>query len=239
MKKSRIFGAIAAAAMAISSLTAMPASAADTYHAYLGVQTNPSWIFRNAWNDGTYGKDGYENFNSLSQDGAPADIAGTFTDAEITGDGTYTVSLKGADLSGEERFSLLFVSTDIPLDSGITISDVSVIIDGQEKYTFDEAYLNPDEKSYMSPTAINIWNDDLGKEDGLFGYTMPGDSVEMTFTVSGMSSAAADTSSADASAPAADTTATTSPTTGNIPAAVMLSVLAVSGTAAVISRKRK
>ena len=240
MKKSKIFGAVAAAAMAISSLTAMPASAADTYHAYLGVQTNPSWIFRNAWNDGTYGKDGYDSFNSLSKDGAPADIAGTFTDAEITGDGTYTVSLKGADLSGEERFSLLFVSTDIPLDSGITISDVSVVIDGQEKYTFDEAYLNPDEKSYMSPTAINIWNDDLGKEDGLFGYTMPSDSVEMTFTVSGMGAgAAADTTSADTSTPAADTTTTTSPTTGNIPAAVMLSVLAVSGTAAVISRKRK
>ena len=162
----------------------------------------------------------------------------------ITGDGTYKVSLTGADLSSEEIFSLLFISTDIPLDAGITISDVKVIIDGQTKYTFDEAYLNPDEKEYMSPTAINIWNDDLGKEDGLFGYTMPNDSVEMEFTVSGMGSgAAADTTdAAEAPADAAETpaeTTTTSPTTGNVPAGIMLSVMAVAGTAAVISKKRK
>ena len=208
------------------------------------MQFQPSWIFRNAWNDGTYGRDNYDNFNNLSQDGAPADIAGTFTDVVITGDGTYKVSLTGADLSSEEIFSLLFISTDIPLDAGITISDVKVIIDGQTKYTFDEAYLNPDEKEYMSPTAINIWNDDLGKEDGLFGYTMPNDSVEMEFTVSGMGSgAAADTTdAAEAPADAAETpaeTTTTSPTTGNVPAGIMLSVMAVAGTAAVISKKRK
>lgn len=238
MKKSRIFGAIAAAAMAISSFAAMPVSAADTYHAYLGVQTNPSWIFRNKWNDESFGKDTYDSFNTLSKDGAPADIAGTFTDVEITGDGTYKVSLTGADLSGEDLFSLLFVSTDIPVDAGISITNVNVIIDGQNKYTFDEGYIPEDTGEYIQVQARNIWNDDLGKEDGLFGYTMPSDSVEMEFTVSGMGSgaAAADTS---ADAPAADTTTTTSPTTGNIPAAVMLSVLAVSGTAAVISRKRK
>ena len=240
MKKSRILGAIAAAAMAISTFASMSVSAAETYHAYLGVQTNPSWIFRNGWNDGTYGKDVYDSFNQLSKDGAPADIAGTFTDVEITGDGTYKVSLTGADLSDEELFSLLFISTDIPLDSSIKLTNVSVIIDGQTKYTFDEGYIPEDAKDYITVQARNIWNDDLGKEDGLFAYTMPNDSVEMEFTVSGMGSgAAADTASADTSTPAADTTTTTSPTTGNIPAAVMVSVLAVSGTAVVISRKRK
>lgn len=243
MKLKKIIAAVAAAAVAVSTM-AISVFADDSYNAYLGVQTNPSWIFRNAWNDGTYGRDNYDNFNNLSQDGAPADIAGTFTDVVITGDGTYKVSLTGADLSSEEIFSLLFISTDIPLDAGITISDVKVIIDGQTKYTFDEAYLNPDEKEYMSPTAINIWNDDLGKEDGLFGYTMPNDSVEMEFTVSGMGSgAAADTTdAAEAPADTVDTSAettTTSPTTGNVPAGIMLSVMAVAGTAAVISRKRK
>lgn len=247
MKKSRIFGVIAAAAMAVSAFVSMPVSAADTYHAYLGVQTNPSWIFRNGWNDASFGKD-YEAFDKLSKDGAPADIAGTFTDVDITGDGTYKVSLTGADLSDEELFSLLFVSTDIPADAGVSITDVKVIIDGQTKYTFDEAYIPEDTGEYIQVQARNIWNDDLGKEDGLFAYTMPTDSVEMEFTVSGLGSAAAapaddtaDTSApaADTSAPAADTTPTTSAATGNLPVAAMASVIAVAGTVAVVSRKRK
>lgn len=244
MKKSRIFGAIAAAAMAVSAFVSMPVSAADSYNAYLGVQTNPSWIFRNAWTDSSFGKD-YEAFDKLSKDGAPADIAGTFTDTVITGDGTYKVSLTGADLSDEELFSLLFVSTDIPVDAGVSITDVKVIIDGQTKYTFDEAYIPEDTGEYIQVQARNIWNDDLGKEDGLFAYTMPTDSVEMEFTVSGMGSAdtAAADDTADAApadtAPVADTAPTTSASTGNVPAAAMVSVIAVAGAAAVVSRKRK
>ena len=58
-------------------------------------------------------------------------------------------------------------------------------MDGNTKYTFDEAYLSPDEKEYVSPMCINIWNEDLGKQDGLFGYMMPTDSIELQFTVSG------------------------------------------------------
>ena len=240
MKIKKIIAAVAASAIAVSTM-AISAFAADTYHAYLGVQTNPSWIFRNGWNDSQFGKD-YEAFNKLSKDGAPADIEGTFTDVEITGDGTYKVSLTGADLSSEELFSLLFVSTDIPVDAGVTITNVNVYIDGQKKYTFDEAYIPEDTGEYINVQARNIWNDDLGKEDGLFAYTMPNDSVEMEFTVSGMgSSAAADTTEAavtsDDTADTAETT--TSPTTGNVPAGIMLSVMAVAGTAAVISKKRK
>ena len=242
MKIKKIIAAAAAAVVAISTM-AISAFADDTYHAYLGVQTNPSWIFRNAWNDGTYGKDSYDSFDKLSKDGAPADIAGTFTDVEITGDGTYKVSLTGADLSDEEIFSLLFISTDIPVDAGVSITNVKVIIDGQEKYTFAEGYIPEDTGDYIQVQARNIWNDDLGKEDGLFAYMMPNDSVEMEFTVSGMGGGAAASNEADtAEAPAetpAETTTTTSPTTGNVPAAVMVSVMAVAGAAAVASKKRK
>ncbi len=240
MKIKKILAAVAAAAVAVSTM-AISAFADDTYHAYLGVQTNPSWIFRNAWNDSTYGKD-YEAFDKLSQDGAPADIAGTFTDVEITGDGTYKVSLTGADLSGEELFSLLFVNTDIPVDSGITFTDVKVIIDGQTKYTFDEGYIPEDTGDYIQVQARNIWNDDLGKEDGLFAYTMPNDSVEMEFTISGMGGGAAASDTAEAPADTsseAPAETTTSPTTGNVPAAVMVSVMAVAGVAAVATKKRK
>ncbi|MBP1561548.1 MAG: hypothetical protein J6C96_09985 [Oscillospiraceae bacterium] len=238
MKKSRILGAITAAALAALSLTAfaVPVSAAESYNAYLGVQEPTYWSFRNAWNDAELGK-GTEYFDHITADypAAPVNKGGTFTDAAITGDGTYSVSLTGDfDFGDSEAFSLLFVSTDMPLDCGATISDVKVKIDGTTKYTFDEAYLNPDEKEYINILCINQWNSDL-KE--LFGYVMPSSSVEIEFTVSGLGdgAAAADTA---ADAPAADTT-TTSEGTGNVPAAVMVSVMAVSGAAVVASRKRK
>ena len=193
MKFSKLLSAACAAAIAASAL-AIPASADEvSYHAYLGVQS-ASYTFRNAWNDATYGQgvtsdDGMVYFDQLTGWENPGNIAvnkgGVFTDAEITGDGTYSVSVTDFDFGEDETLNLLFVSTDIPLDAGITISDLKVIMDGNTKYTFDEAYLNPDDKEYVSPMCINIWNDDLGKQDGLFGYMMPTDSIELQFTVSG------------------------------------------------------
>lgn len=193
MKFSKLLSAACAAAIAASAL-AIPASAEDvSYHAYLGVQS-ASYTFRNAWNDATYGQgitsdDGMVYFDQLTGWENPGNIAvnkgGVFTNAEITGDGTYSVSVTDFDFGEDETLNLLFISTDIPLDAGITISDVKVVMDGNTKYTFDEAYLSPDEKEYMSPMCINIWNEDLGKQDGLFGYMMPTDSIELQFTVSG------------------------------------------------------
>ena len=248
MKMSKVLAAAAAGAMAVSMVAAMPASAEETYHAYLGIQS-ASFTFRNAWDEGQYGKgiaadDGSYYFDHLTGwDGPTAtNNGGTFTDAEITGDGTYSVSLTGDfDFGSDETLNLLFVSTDIPLDAGITISDVKVKIDGSTKYTFDEAYLNPDATEYVSPMMINIWNDDLGKADGLFGYTMPTSSVEIEFTVSGMAAAPAAEETTEAPAETAETTETTettAPATGNASAAAVVAVMAVAGAAAVISKKR-
>lgn len=193
MKFTKLLSAACAAAIAASAL-AVPASADEvSYHAYIGVQS-ASYTFRNAWNEPNYGQgvvsdDGMVYFDQLTGWENPGNKAvnkgGVFTDAEITGDGTYTVSVTDFDFGEDEALNLLFVSTDIPLDSGITFSDVKVKMDGNTKYTFDEAYLNPDEKEYVSPMCINIWNEDLGKQDGLFGYMMPSDSIEIEFTVSG------------------------------------------------------
>ncbi|MBQ5320144.1 MAG: hypothetical protein J6K17_13715 [Oscillospiraceae bacterium] len=238
MKKSRILSAIAAAAIAATTFVTMaiPASAADGYNAYLGIQEPTGWSFRNKWNDPTYGKgvtadDGMVFFDQITGwDGStPLDKGGEFTDAQITGDGTYKVSLTGDfDLGAAEALSLLFVSTDIPLDAGVSVTDVKVILDGQTKYTFDEYFQDPDEKEYVNLLCINQWNSDINE---LFGYVMPTSSVEIEFTVSGLPAA-------DAAETTTDTTETTAPTTGNVPAAVMLSVMAVAGAAAVVSKKR-
>lgn len=255
-KKARISCTLTAAALA-ASLTAFSgigASADEGYNAYIGIQS-ASYTFRNAWNEGTYGKgitgdDGTVWFDQLTGWDGPTALnkGGNFTDAQITGDGTYSVSVTDFDFGSDESLNLLFISTDIPQDLDVQFTDVKVILDGQTKYTFDEAYLSPDETTYYSPMMINIWNDDLGKEDGLFGYTMPSDSIEIQFTVSGLDAAAPaeteaaeeETASEDATAeeaPAPDST-TTSSKTGNAGAAMIAAVMAAAGAAALVSKKK-
>ncbi len=245
MTFKKIASVAAAACLAVSALSTS-VSAAE-YHAYLGIQS-ASFTFRNAWNEGTYGKDipaedGTYYFDHLTGwDGPTAtNNGGTFTDAVITGDGTYTVSLTGDfDFGADETLNLLFISTDMPLDCGATISDVKVKIDGSTKYTFDEAYLNPDDKEYISPMMINIWNEDLGKAEGLFGYTMPTSSVEIEFTVSGLGSASdAPAEEAPAEeAPASDAGAEAPAATGNTSAAALAGVMAVAAAAAIVSKRK-
>lgn len=254
MKKFRTLSAIAAAALAVSMIP-VSASAEDTYHAYIGVQS-ASFSFRNAWYEPSYGKgvtgdDGMVYFDQITGWDGPTAVSkgGVFTDTEITGDGTYTVSVTDFDFGSDESLNLLFVSTDIPLDSGVTISDVKVVLDGNTKYTFDEAYLSPDAKEYLEPMCINIWNDDLGKEEGLFGYVMPENSIELTFTVSGLGAASAE---AEEEAPAEEAPAeeapaeeapaaveeTTAPKTGNTAAGALLAVMGVAAAAAVVSKRK-
>ena len=257
MKKSRIFTVAAVSAMAAMSLTAVTAFA-DDYNAYIGVQS-ASYSFRNAWNDATYGKgvtgdDGTVFFDQITGwDGnTPLNKGGVFTDAVITGDGTYSVKVTDFDFGEDESMNLLFVSTDIPLTANATFSDVKVIIDGNTKYTFDEAYLSPDEPEYYNLMCINIWNSDI---QDLFGYTMPTDSIEIQFTVSGLGDAGAaaeeaapaeeaateeatvEEAATEEPAPAADSE-TQSATTGNAAVSAIAAVMAVAGAAAFVSRRK-
>ncbi len=235
MKKSRILSAITAAAIAATTFVsmAMPASAADSYHAYIGVQSS-SFIFRDAYENASTGY-GTDYFNQITANypAAPEAKAGTITDVEITGDGTYKVGVTDFDFGSDESLNLLFVSTDIPRDAGVTFSDVKVILDGNTKYTFDEGFVDPDDKNsvYAKCETINIWNPNL---TDLFGYVMPSSSIEIEFTITGV-----DAALGGSAADTADTATTTdAPATGNVPAAVMLSVMAVAGAAAVVSKKR-
>ncbi len=263
MKKSKILSVVSAAALAASliSVSAVSTSADEPYHAYIGVQS-ASFTFRNAWNEPSYGlgvtgDDGMVYFDQLTGWDGPTAVnkGGNFTDAEITGDGTYSVKVTDFDFGDDETFNLLFVSTDIPAGAA-EISDVKIILDGQTKYTFDEAYLSPDEQEFLQPMAINIWNDDLGKEDGLFGYVMPTDSIEIQFTVSGLSAAAEEAPAEEAveeapveeaapveeEAPAAAAVPveeSVPAATGNASAAAVAAVMAAAAAAAFVSRKSK
>ncbi|MCM1193512.1 MAG: hypothetical protein NC123_16850 [Butyrivibrio sp.] len=221
------------------------------YHAYLGLQT-PTYSFRNSFDDATYGRE-TEYFNQItgwdSENNAVV-RPGTFTDAVIAGNGTYTVSVEGMDLSGDfdsqDYFNLIFLSTDIPNTGEITISDIKLDVDGRDVTI--SPIVSPDSVNYINMLIQNIWNDNV-KEIGY--YQVPPTAMTITFTVSGF---AYDNASASVEAPAAPETPDAAPAATEAPAesgaeggvspvviviivVVVIAVIAV--VAVVLSKKKK
>lgn len=165
----------------------------DGYYASLGVQTCTSlWIFRNAIDDATYGTGladangviAFDGLSSVGTDGTIVRYDGTFTDAKLDGDGNYTVSLVDPDFQDEQYFSLMFVSTNVPLDAGLTFSNVKVRINNKTVFEEEEGFLSPDSKTYVNLLMQNQWNAD--RKD-LYQMAEPCNttSIEISFDVSG------------------------------------------------------
>ncbi len=162
-----------------------------TYHAYIGVQT-PTWVFRNAWDDATYGKESgcFDQMGFV--DGEWVAQGGSFKDVEITGNGTYTVAVEGYDFSGtfqdqailgaDGLFNLLFVSTDLPVNDEVVISNIVLKMDGSEIYTTETPFMDPDSKEVQKVLLANIWNNEI---EALPYYAAPKQSIEISFDVSG------------------------------------------------------
>lgn len=222
MNKKRLYrflsvmaaGIIAASSLMMAGDTASAAKkkkAAEvdlngTYHAALGIQTATEiWIQRMAYYEGTqnkyYGTEDADKMLFKSKETGKDEAAtGTFQDVEIKGNGTYTVSLDGAEFQNETTISQLHVATDIPVNDTIKFSNVSVKIDDKTIVEFEEAVME-DEENYMQGgmvvLAFNHWREGLKstlEEKGLpenadNGYDLlmgsGSESVSITFTVSG------------------------------------------------------
>lgn len=154
-------------------------------HAFIGIQTE-IYTFRNSCSDAQYGAE-TEYFNTLIKWGADDEIidtGATFTDATITEDGTYTVSVDGYDFSSDSsKLNMLFVSTDFAFYNTMKVTDVVVKCDDQE-IAIDNPIVMADEQGNLYIELVNIYNTDLASLD----YTMPTDSFSVTFTISGMDS---------------------------------------------------
>lgn len=197
----------AKAADATDTATTTTGESDIVYHAALGIQTaNTLWMQRLGYvgkfsamgNDNVSGY-GTAAYSKLTSDSFKKSYPGTFTDVEIKDNGTYTVSLDGADFSGETVCSQLHIATDIPLSSKITVSDLKVNVNDKEILTWDKGYLEDDD-TYLECgkvfLAINHWRPDVeavGKKAGLKTanngfeiFTGKGnEKVSITFTVSG------------------------------------------------------
>lgn len=184
------------------------------YNAYIGFQS-PSYSFRNAFDDATYGRD-TEYFNQITGWDASNNavvIPGTLTDTVIDGNGTYTISATGIefaadDFASQDYMNLIFISTDIPNTGAITISDIKLNINGRDVST--NPIVSPDSVDYLNMLIQNIWNDDVAT---IGYYDVPVTDINITFTVSGFNydnpdatgdvdAAPADDASASEAAPA-------------------------------------
>lgn len=235
--------------------TAVSFDPAGSYNAYLLLQT-PNWTYRDAWNsDNGIGSDYFGNFIYGNE---TSEKYGVVTDTVVAGNGTYAVSITdfGTIFSddftaaGQDYFNILGISTDIPLSDSIKITDVKLVIDGQTRHTYKEAYLDPDATEYVTILVQNIWNEDV-KE--ISYYPTPSSTVEIQFTISGFSydneaagagdSAVADTEddthgTSDATDTAGDTNDSGSNVVGIVIAVVVVVVIAAAVVAVVMKKKK-
>lgn len=209
MKIKKIFAAVAAAAVAVSAM-AVNVFAADEYNAKLGF-ADMSWSFQD-WDSST----------------------------TVTGDGTYTIETSA--LAGSPDFGVFVIDIEGMYAANPNATAVldKIEIDG-EAIDFDADKIMYGDIEEKGNFRIDIYNQysDTKDNPGVNQATSIGSTLKLTFTVSGLGggAAAADTAT-DTATPAADSN-TASATTGNVPAAVMVSVMAVSGAAVIASRKRK
>lgn len=179
-----------------------------TYHAALGIQTSTNlWVQRMAYfeekQNKMFGTDNYDKlFYTDSDTQKDETLPGTFTDVEIAGNGTYTVSLAGADFKGETAISQLHVATDIPVSDTIKFSNVELNINGRSIVKFDDAVME-EEAPYivagMDILLLNHWRPELCSDleskgvskDATSGWNLLAgngdDNITVTFTVSGFS----------------------------------------------------
>ena len=159
------------------------------FHAYFGVQGKDTYVFRNSWDEASYGLANAEFFGHLTgwdADNNAVDYGGAFTDADITGNGEYTVSLTTGDMGmgTTADYNMLFVSTDIPSalvkDGFLTLEGVKVKFGSGATQEYTEIDTSGE---YVAIKIIDVYNQAAAPA---IAYTVPGanETVAITFTVS-------------------------------------------------------
>ena len=246
MKIKKIVAAIAAAAVAVSTMAVSAFAAQNT----------------DSLADGT----AYLNIN----DSEWSDFNATWENVEITGDGEYTVSMTGADGIALAQFNALEVKNgETFFNRTYTITVTSIMINGVEQ-KIGEGYTCSADGAAIN-TRVNLYNEwnspneDVSDDGNVDCRAADGDvmsktatmidsscleagtnDIVVTFTVAGTGAATeatadtADTAdTAETTEAPAETTETTSTATGNASAAAIAAVMAAAGVAAIAAKKRK
>lgn len=239
MKIRNIVSAAAACAVAAAALV-IPTSAEESYVAGLTWQSS-SYYFRNniAQSQLLYWD------NDL---GEAAELEGaTYTDAQITGDGTYTVTLDGVKDGG---WNMLKLESNIDLNTTpVEFEIVSVELNGAEvdfdkdavAMSVDAATASDDYSDWdfsIANTAriqlINVYDNVAAIKNDTY------ESIKVTFNVTGFGGDEAADAVVDEAPAASDATVDKgSPDTGVEGVASVAGLALIAGGAIVVSRKRK
>lgn len=213
-----------AAAAALITAVSAPVSAADPINAKLGF-TDTNWTFQD-WD----------------------------SSAEVTGDGTYTITSNAA--AGTEEIGVFVVDLEGMFaaypDATATLDKIE--IDGAE-VSFDASKIKYGDIEEKGNFRIDIYNmySDTKDDPGINAATPIAESVSVTFTVSGLDSEAApepetaeeepaeeavEAAPETEEAPAEEAAETTTPDTGNASAFAIGGLMAVAALAAIAARKK-
>ncbi|MBU5479387.1 leucine-rich repeat domain-containing protein [Eubacterium sp. MSJ-13] len=166
------------------------AAGKHTYHAYLGFQAagTPDWIFRNAIEDADNGINSknydyltqYMNSNSGKQDA-------TITNADITENGTYTITIDGIDLSNQTAMNMAFITTDIPLAmTGVEFTNVKYSVDGKVVATQEKGEQKYDNYDHYMMMSTCQYGNPSKKVNEDLSTVLPSKSLSITFDVKGI-----------------------------------------------------
>lgn len=161
------------------------------YNAYFMFQADGCWVFR----DPFFKKEtGMENANwdkmltTLDVEEAKP-VSGEITDVKIKGNGTYTVGVKGLNgcvtNDGNTHVKIVGVTTDIPSNDTVKITNVKTKIDGITKLTQDNAIIDEEATDAPHTICFNTANSYRNSKELKTEFQIPNDSVEVTFTVAG------------------------------------------------------
>ncbi len=164
-------------------------------HAYIMYQTT-SWDYRNGYNAGKKNadKDSYAYIQAAGAEVNAEDVI--VEDVLLDHNGEYTVSLEGVDLSGASAFKMLGLATDLDKYTyeGVKVDNATVSIDEEIVSGSDPVTLTAKEDNdYYTYMALNAY----GAADEYYPMSaedtdLPTDSIEITFTISGLDKALED-----------------------------------------------
>lgn len=216
------------------------------YNAYLGLQA-PKYSFRDAYDNESTGF-GTALFNQITFQG---DVAGgssvpaTINDAEIKGNGSYSVSITGIEwpedeFADQQTMRIIMLSTDIPNSGEIVIDNVVLKIDGAEVKC--NPIVNTESKKFLQIQLQSEYNAEI-KEIGF--YPAPFSDIEISFNVSGMNydneEAAASSDVVSTDAVSTDTVEAPAEKSGNGPlvGGIVGAVAILGGAGAAFATKKK
>ena len=172
--------------------SAGPVDKKGKYNAYIGLQT-PKYSFRDAWYAEKYGLDytddtGMDYFHQITawdEDNNAVKVDGSFEDAQIAGNGHYSVKAYNLgfgddEFADQEYMNLIYLDTDIPNTNEVEITNVKLLVDGNDVEI--NPIISPDSKDYLTILIQNIWNSEV-KTVGY--YPVPMKEMVIEFDVAG------------------------------------------------------